>query len=422
MDCDCAEILGVRLEEPQNIAAQFLVDNNTAGARVKGRSLHAFDPVDGRAGLSRVQPIALYFHRLGASGGGARRMICLLANALCEREFPVHMITWDVPDTHSFYPLDPRIVWSRLGFRSTLVDKLRRTQALARLLQNNQVRILVGFVMSGDKTVYAAAKWARTRLIVAERSAPTIYKLRYSFAQRWLSFSMLRLADRITVQMPDFIGGYPASLRDRIEVIPNPVPVAEHRAQPGVPGIDGHFNLLAAGRLGAEKCYECLIGAFAKIAQRHPTWGLRIVGDGPQRETLRLLAARFDLEERVHLEPWVSDISRAYTSSHLFVMPSLWEGFPNALAEAMSHGLPAVGFRDASGVANLIADGETGWLADGLDDEVALARTLSYAMGDGVERARRGVRAAESMAIYAPEVQFDHWAKLLRTLSNKDGV
>jgi GalNAc-alpha-(1->4)-GalNAc-alpha-(1->3)-diNAcBac-PP-undecaprenol alpha-1,4-N-acetyl-D-galactosaminyltransferase len=346
-------------------------------------------------------------------------MICLLANALCERGFAVHMITWDGPDARAFYALDPRIVWSRLGFRPDAIDKLRRTRALARLLRDHHIRILVGFVMSGDKTVYAAAKLGGVRLIVAERNAPTMYHLRYSFAQRWLSFRMLHLADRITVQMPDFVAGYPASLRDRIEVIPNPVLVAERRARPNRPGADGRFNLLAAGRLDVQKRYECLVGAFARIAGDHPAWHLHIVGDGPKRETLRGLAARGGVAERVRFEPWTSDVSAAYASSHLFVMPSLWEGFPNALAEAMSHGLPAIGFRDAAGVTQLIADGETGWLADGLDDEAALTRVLSAAMADGAERARRGARAAESMAAYAPEAQFDRWARLLGTLMDE---
>jgi GalNAc-alpha-(1->4)-GalNAc-alpha-(1->3)-diNAcBac-PP-undecaprenol alpha-1,4-N-acetyl-D-galactosaminyltransferase len=386
---------------------------------VKGCWLYAPTSVKGGTTLPLAHPVALYFHRIGTAGGGARRMICLLANALCERGFAVHMITWDGPDAPALYALDPRIVWSRLGFRPDVTDKLRRTRALARLLRDRQIRILVGFVMSGDKTVYVAAKLARTRLIVAERSAPTMYHLRYSFAQRWLSFRMLHLADRITVQVPDFVAGYPASLRGRIEVIPNPVPVAERRAQPNGSGIDGHFNLLAVGRLEAEKRYECLVGAFAQIAERNPAWHLRIVGDGPKRETLRFLAAQGGVAERVHLEPWASDVSDAYASSHLFVMPSLWEGFPNALAEAMSHGLPAIGFRDAAGVSHLIADGETGWLADGLDDEVALARILSSAMADGAERARRGASAAESMVAYAPEAQFDHWARLLGTLMNE---
>jgi GalNAc-alpha-(1->4)-GalNAc-alpha-(1->3)-diNAcBac-PP-undecaprenol alpha-1,4-N-acetyl-D-galactosaminyltransferase len=360
--------------------------------------------------------VALYFYRLGTVGG-AQRMICLLANALCERGFAVHMITWDEPQARAFFALDPRVVWSRLGFRSGATDKLRRTGALIRLLHNRRIRILVGFVMSGDKTVYAAAKLAGVRLIVAERSAPTIYHLKYGFAQRWLSFRMLHLADCITVQMPDFVAGYPASLRNRIEVIPNPVPEAERRARPDRAGTDSCFNLLAVGRLdGVEKCYEGLIGAFARIAGDHPDWHLRIVGDGSNRETLRRLAARGGVLERVCFEPWTSDVSGAYVSSHLFVMPSLWEGFPNALAEAMSHGLPAIGFRDAAGVVQLIAEGETGWLADGLDNEAALARVLSAAMADGAERARRGARAAESMAAYAPEAQFDRWARLLGTL------
>jgi glycosyltransferase involved in cell wall biosynthesis len=378
----------------------------------------ALASIKGRTALRLGRPVALYFFRLGTVGG-AGRMICLLANALCERGFAVHITTWDGPDDCASYALDPRIVWSRLGFRPGATDKLRRTRVLARLLRDHRIGILVGFVMSGDKTVYAAAKLSGVRLIVAERSAPTIYHLRYGLAQRWLSFRMLHLADRITVQMPDFVTGYPTSLRDRIEVIPNPVPVAERHARPNRAGRDGRLNLLAAGRLDVEKRYECLVGAFARIASDHPAWQLRIVGDGPKLEPLRSLAERSGVAGRVQLEPWTSDISGAYASSHLFAMPSLWEGFPNALAEAMSHGLPAIGFRDAAGVAQLIADGETGWLADGLDDEAALARVLSVAMTDGAERARRGARAVESMAPYAPEVQFDRWARLLGTLMDE---
>ena len=363
--------------------------------------------------------VALYFHRLSRKGGGAERMICLLANALCERGFAVHMITWDDPDARANYTLNPQIVWNRLGFSPGVTDKLRRTRALCQLLHDERISVLVGFVMSGDKTVYAAAKLAGVRLIVAERSAPTIYHLRYGFTQRWLSFRMLYLADRITVQIPDFVTGYPASLRGRIEVIPNPVPVARCRARPNQPGPHGHFNLLTAGRLEAEKRYECLVSAFARIAHYHPHWHLRILGDGPKRETLHGLAVQGGVAERVSLERWTSDISSAYVSSHLFVMSSLWEGFPNALAEAMSHGLPAIGFRNAAGVAQLITDGETGWLVDGLDPEAGLAQVLSAAMADGAERSRRGARAAESMAIYAPEAQFDRWARLLSTVMDE---
>ena len=122
------------------------------------------------------------------------------------------------------------------------------------------------------------------------------------------------------------------------------------------------------------------------------------------------------MADRVSIEPSVAAIFDVYVQAHLFAIPSLWEGFPNALAEALSHGLPAVGFEDAAGVAELIRSGGGGWLAKGLGDEKALAAALDHAMADGEERAHRGKLAAQSMAVFAPEVQFDRWAALLESM------
>jgi len=376
-----------------------------------------------RSGMTRAvcAPVALYFHRLGNSGGGAERVICALSNALFERGFAVHLISWDDKKAHTFYSLSQGVVWHRLGFRVGVLDKLRRSRALARLLRNNGIRTLVGFVMSGDKTVYAAIKLAGVRLVVAERNAPSMYHLRYSKSQRWLSFALLHLADRITLQFPEFTEGYPVSLRDRIEVIPNPVPLVSRYARPNEPDQDGRFTLLAVSRLdGVQKRLDCLLRAFARVATVQPIWDLRIIGDGPEEVALRELAREIGITERVSLERSLPDIFDAYTQAHLFAIPSLWEGFPNALAEALGHGLPAVGFHGAAGVVSLIKDGETGWLAKGLDDETTLAGVLGQAMANGEERVRRGALAVESMAAYAPEAQFERWAVLLDSLSAGD--
>jgi glycosyltransferase involved in cell wall biosynthesis len=359
--------------------------------------------------------VALYFYRL-TDPGGAERMICQLASALAERHFRVHLVSWDQPGAKAFYPLHPAVKWEKLGFQSGILDKLRRTRVLARVLRDNDIRVLLGFVMSGDRTVYAAAKLARVQLIAAERNAPAMYRLRYSNFQRWLSFRFLHLADRITVQMPEFIAGYPDSLHDRIEVIPNPVPVASHKARPAEAGNAGRFALLAVSRLdGVQKRLDRLIGAFSRIAVKHPAWDLRIIGDGPGQGDLCRLAAEHGVADRVLIEPPVTDIFDVYRQAHLFAIPSLWEGFPNALAEAMSHGLPAVGFEEAAGVAELIRRGG-GWLAKGLDDETTLAVALDHAMADNEERARRGNLASQSMSAYVPEIQFDRWASLLESM------
>lgn len=363
-----------------------------------------------------LKTIGLYFHRLGNAGGGAERMICQLAGALAERGFQVHLVSWDAAEAKTFYPLHPAVHWTRLGFAQGSLDKLRRTRALARLLKDQGIQALIGFVMSGDKTVYAAAKLAGTRLVVAERNAPTMYRLRYSRGQRWLSFGCLHLADRIAVQMPNFVAGYPNGLRGRIEVIPNPVPVAQGAAQPALADTDGRYTLLAVSRLDTlQKRIALLIKAFSRIAADYPAWNLRIIGDGPELVALQKLIDELGIADRVRIEPSVAEIFKAYLQAHLFAIPSLWEGFPNALAEAMSHGLPAVGFEQAAGVAELIGN-DGGWLASGLTDEAALATTLAQAMADANERTRRGHQASGRMAAYEPEAQYDRWAAMLKSL------
>jgi glycosyltransferase involved in cell wall biosynthesis len=359
--------------------------------------------------------VALYFYGL-SKAGGAERMICQLANALDARGFGVHLISWDDEDARTYYPLAPGIRWHRLGFRPGLADKLRRTRVLASRLREFGAKALIGFVMSGDKTVYAAAKLAGVRLIAAERNSPQLYRLRYNALQRSMSFAMLHLCDAITVQFKDYASGYPASLRGRMAVIGNPVGRAEKLARPGQPGENGRYTLLATGRFDPlQKRFDHVVTAFAALAGQHPDWDLRIIGEGPQEGQLREMIAQHGLEQRVRLEATTADIFSAYTQAHLFVIPSLWEGFPNVLAEAMSHGLPAVGYRNADGVAQLIEDGTSGWLAAGLHDPQSLAAGLSAAMGDGRERERRGEKASLVMAAYAPEVQYDRWAHLIRS-------
>jgi len=364
--------------------------------------------------------IAFYLYSLTNKGGGAERMLCFLANALSERGFNIHVITWDEQDKSSYYPLNNRITWHRLSFKSGIIDKFRRTLTLKSLLQKNKIKLLVGFVMGGDKTIYIAAKLARIKLIAAERNAPVMYHLRYKWYQRWHNFSLLHLCDRVIVQFPEYINGYPRSLKKHIESIANAVNQPEECAQPNIPNSNGEFVLLAVGRLEIfQKQYDCLIHAFARISAKHPLWILKIFGDGPDKTNLLGLISEYGLENRIMILESTADIFPKYVKANLFVIPSLWEGFPNSLSEAMSHGLPAVGFSQAEGVNHLIHDGKSGWLANGLDNPDELAEVLSSAMDDPSARIKRGEQARKQMEKYQPEKIFDQWARLVNELINK---
>ncbi len=361
--------------------------------------------------------LAIYFHRL-SEAGGAEHMSCQLANALSTRGHRVHLVSWDALGATPFHAVSKDVTWHRLGFSPGLLDKARRFLVLARLLRREKIQVLIGFVMSGDKTVYAAAKAVGVRLVAAERNAPSMYLWRHGAFRRRQCFFLLRWADRVVVQFEEFAKGYPKALHGRMAAIPNPVTSAGRRAAPETANAAGRYTLLAVGRLDEiQKRLTCLVDSFSEIASEHPAWDLEIVGDGPDRLMLADRIAEHGLQGRAHLSPARPDIADAYVSSHLFAIPSRWEGFPNALAEALAHGLPAVGFAGSDGVAHLIDDGETGWLARGIDGPAALAEALGRAMSDPTERARRGMHAVQAMTAYPPDPQFDKWQALVADLA-----
>jgi glycosyltransferase involved in cell wall biosynthesis len=357
--------------------------------------------------------VALYFFNI-VSAGGAERMICRLANDLSMQGCRVTLISLDPQDATSYYPLLPAVNWVRLGREGGWCGKFRRVRNLCKVFKDSRTDVLIGFVMSGDKTVYAAAKLSGVKLIAAERNAPAMYFLRYGWVTRWVSFLLLHLTDRIVVQFSEYINSYPVTLRRRMVAIANPVDFSHQQAHPGQADSNGRFKILAVGRLDdVQKRVSILVDAFAKIADTHETWDMVILGDGPERKALSDLIGRYGLEERCTIEPMRQDVFSLYTQSHLFAMPSLWEGFPNALAEALSHGLPAVGFAGAPGVSHLIAACGGGWLAKGAIHANALAGVLDDAMRDPKERVRRGELARRGMAQYDPTGQFALWQSLI---------
>src|SRR5262249_17387767 len=241
---------------------------------------------------------------------------------------------------------------------------------------------------------------------------------------RFIEHQSFRFARCITIQFERYRDLYPAYLRARMVTIPNFVPQAARLARPGAPAAEGRWRLLSVGRLGYQKNFSVLIDAFAGLAERFSDWDLRIVGEGEDRGALEAqLAQRPGLKDRVSLPGAISEVEQEYAAAHLFCLPSRWEGFPNALAEALAHGLPAVGFAGCDGMPDLIEPGQNGALAIGNGDAAALADALAPLMADTAKRVTLGRKAVASVACYRPEEIFPLWEKMLRdALPVKHGV
>ena len=176
------------------------------------------------------------------------------------------------------------------------------------------------------------------------------------------------------------------------------------------------YTIVFVGRLTKNhKRPHLLIEAFAQLAAKYPDWRVELWGDVDQRayyKELQLMIKMKNLQDRVFLKGTSNEIPKVLQHCDIFAFPSAYEGFGLALGEAMSMGLPAVGYKRCSAVNELIQDGVNGFLCEeGSED---LAAKLDLLMGNQALRARMGQAARESMKQYAPEAIWNAWETLLK--------
>ncbi len=172
---------------------------------------------------------------------------------------------------------------------------------------------------------------------------------------------------------------------------------------------------------GRQKRQHLLIEAFAKIADRFPDWTLEFWGEEQNKtrytKRLKSMIQKYHLEDRVFLKGNTSDVEAIYRRSSIFAFPSAYEGFGMALAEAMSAGIPAVGYRSCPAVNEIIRDGKTGFLVE--DGAESLAEGLARLMEDENLRRRMGAAAKDDMKPYAAKNIWDQWENLMANIVSK---
>jgi glycosyltransferase involved in cell wall biosynthesis len=223
------------------------------------------------------------------------------------------------------------------------------------------------------------------------------------------------LATSITVVSEQIRASFNSWLRRKMTVVNNPVNLKpKMRLVKQEEQQDSPKVLLSVGRLTPQKNQSCLVSAFGLIADRFPDWTLRIAGEGPLRPELEQQIRNLDLTEQISLPGNISDIEREYEKADLFVLPSSYESFGLATAEAIMHGLPAVGFADCPGTNTLIRDGENGMLVHGLNKVEALAKALAGLMcNPQTLQNLQNAPTAWLMEAYALDTVLDAWEHLI---------
>lgn len=181
--------------------------------------------------------------------------------------------------------------------------------------------------------------------------------------------------------------------RTPFEVIPNGVDLARFAARPEQ---RGRRVVATVARLVEQKGVEYFLRASGVVARRFPDSEFWIIGDGPLRPALAEAARAAGLNGNCRFLGASDRVDEWLARADLFVLPSLWEGLPIALLEAMAAGLPVIA-TDTSGSKEVIEKSGVGVLVPSRDSG-ALATAMERLLADAAARHRMGADARRAVA------------------------
>src|SRR5262249_26889241 len=205
-------------------------------------------------------------------------------------------------------------------------------------------------------------------------------------------------------------------------VIANPVvlPASASGAAPPSPAKNGRV-IVGMGRLVEQKGFDLLLEAFSRVAKGRPDWKLKILGEGPLQRQLCAQANQLNIAARVEFVGAVVDSFLVLRQADLFVFSLRFEGFGNALCEAMACGLPVISFDCPSGPSEIVRPGVDGVLIPA-GDVTALAESMGRLMDDSQLRHRLGGRALEVASRFGIQRIMQLWRQVFADLLHRQAA
>ncbi|MEE9218522.1 MAG: glycosyltransferase family 4 protein [Acidobacteriota bacterium] len=352
------------------------------------------------------------------SCGGSERIMSGLVARLAARDHEVHLITLASRDA-DFYAIDSRVQRTAMDLAreprhvlDAAVNNLRRWRRLRHAVREIHPQVVLSFMAETNILTLAACARLKIPVVVSERVDPRyspIGRLRERL-RRWL----YPRASAVVVQTGTVRNWIAEAFRlDTVRVIANAVEPPEDPPAtiPGLPA--GARFILGMGRLTRQKGFDLLLQAFARCAVDHEGWWLLLLGDGEERAELLRQGELLGITDRLKLLGRQLHPAGILRRGDLFVLPSRFEGFPNALLEAMACGLPVIAADCPSGPADIIRPGRDGVLvpAENVD---ALTEAMVRLMGDEEECERLGRAALQVQERFSINKSVDQWEQVLR--------
>ena len=358
-----------------------------------------------------AKKILLFVDELGS--GGAQRQIVALARLLKSKGYNVRLVDyWD----NTFYDNE----LTQLGipfYHANVKGKWNIIKSLHGAVKEFRPDVVVAY-MENPSIVACIVKLIsrnKFKLIVSERNTTQTINLNCK-----IRFHLFRIADHVvpnSYSQCDFINSHYKFLKKKVVPITNLIDVNYF-----TPGTKGSSRVLTrcliVGRVVEQKNVLRFISAIHKIKDELKDVKIDWYGKPyPQEyfEQCKNLVKEYGLDDVITFYPPHNAIVEEYRSADFFILPSIYEGFPNVLCEAMCCGLPVLAGRVCDN-ARIMSDGDNGFLFDPFDvDDMSATIKRFIDLGQS-EREMMGRRSRElALERFSEKTFIEKYIKLIES-------
>mgnify|MGYP002152379729 CR=1 FL=1 len=361
--------------------------------------------------MNKVRSDIAFILDCGFRGGGAERVAFGLISFWAASGKKVTIITMS-PPKNDLYLQPPSVQRVVVGGEmpprnkiESLVRNVGDVFRLRRVLREVDAPLIISFLTIPNIRTVLAGTFLDKHIIISERIDTT----RETQSRIWhlLRRAVYRFASVVTansqIALNDMARYVPSH---KLAYVPNAVAPPVRTSSP-----DQSRTILSVGRLAKQKNHALLVEAFSILSDRYQEWSVDILGEGPEEEKLASLVEEKRLSGTVRLRGLVLDPGQYYQSAGIFVLTSIYEGTPNAMLEAMAHGVPCVVADSLPGALAHVEDGVTG-LVFRSGDPKSLAAKIALLIHDPEQRTRLGEAGRQRMLRFTTDKVVAIWDKL----------
>lgn len=348
--------------------------------------------------------------------GGTERVLVNLAEYLIQNGYLVTVVTqYQKEGEYSLNPAVKRIlsdITDEETSSSRIVNFKRRFFKLRNIWKQERPDVILSFIGKNNMMAILTSRFLKIPVAVSVRGEPAMEY--YNSWMRFMARHLFKLADGVILQTRQCYDFFPEAVRKKAVILRNPVSVSFFRER-----YEGEREkeLVAVGRVDANKNHEMLIRAFADVADQFPEYRLTIYGEGELKGKLTELVSKLGMQRKIFLPGAISNVQDAIYKARIFILPSNTEGVPNTLIEAMILGLTVIATDcPCGGPADLIEHGVNGLLTP-VGNVEKMKENLHKTLNDLQKADLMGKNAAKTGDIYQPEKVYKEWENYLNFLA-----